>query len=197
MIFGSTIPRMMLKYCLGIQISNYILTIKTRSMKAICSNIHLTSSNKITLLTCNKKDNDCWLFCKCRINDCDKYENVSCITNCWVVCTLLGEVNTKVNVLLSRERILMGSTAENKSFLSKRLLKVSASKEEGEGEWWMEGVLTGESKTVEWRLGNAAVSLAASHNSLPVKVIPFLHTIVHRHTHTNTYEGLSRHQTGD
>jgi len=32
------------------------------------------------------------------------------------------------------ERELMGSTAENKSFLSKRLLKVNASREEGEGE---------------------------------------------------------------
>ncbi len=165
-------------------------------MKAICSNIHLTSSNKITLLTWNKKDNDSWLFCKCKINDCDKYENVLCTTNCWVVCTLLGEVNTKVNVLLSRERILMGSTAENKSFLSKRLLKESERFQRGGGRW-MEGVLTGESKTVEWGLGNAAVSFAASHNPLPVKVIPFLHTIVHRHTHTNTYEGLSRHQTGD
>lgn len=38
-------------------------------------------------------------------------------------------------MLQSRERILIGSTAENKSFLSKRLLKVNDSREEGEGEW--------------------------------------------------------------
>lgn len=48
-----------------------------------------------------------------------------------VVRTLLGKVNTKVNVPPSRERILMGSTAENKSFLSKRLPKVTLPERRG------------------------------------------------------------------
>lgn len=44
------------------------------------------------------------------------------------------------------------------------------------------GVLTGDSKTGEWGLGNTAVSFAASHNPLPVKVIPFHHPVGHKHT---------------